>query len=86
MKEKPLGIYYLDYSAETFPKSRRKMIIGTTKSEFLIKLEHKHIPDDYFCWISECRTPGYLFEGRMEGGIKWIIKHMPSNFGEPLND
>lgn len=79
-----LGIYYLDYSSVLFPKSKRRMIIGYTKSDFLKKLEHMHIPDDYFCWISECRTPGYLFDGRMVDCRAWIIKHMPNNFGQPL--
>lgn len=85
MKEGPLGIYYLDYANVTFPRSRRKMILGCTKSEFLIKLEHMHIPNEYYCWIQECTKPQYLFQGTMADGMVWITKHMPDNFGEPLN-
>lgn len=84
MRENPLGIYYLDYSEVRFPRARRKMVLGCTKSEFLIQLEHMNIPNEYFCWISECRTPGYLFEGIMIDGMAWITKYMPDSFGEPL--
>jgi len=80
----PLGIYYLDYAPITFHRSKRKMIIGYTKSDLLIKIEKIIIPDDWFCWLSECRTPGYLIEGTTPIVVEWIIKYMPDNFGEPL--
>ena len=81
---KPLGIYYLDYAPIIFQRSNRKMIIGYTKSDLLIKIEKTIIPDDWFCWLSECRTPGYLIEGTTPIVVGWIIKYMPDNFGEPL--
>ena len=84
MIEKPLGIYYLDYCATTTPKHNRKMIIGYTKSDFLIKIEKTIIPDDWFCWLSECRTPDYLINGKTPVVVEWITKNMPDNFGEPL--
>jgi hypothetical protein len=84
MQEKPLGIYYLDYSDVPYPRSRRKMIIEYTRSGFLIQLEKRLIPDDWYCWLSECNTPGYLVEGRTPQVTDWIIKHMPDKFGDPL--
>ena len=81
-----LGIYYLDYSDKTFPRSARKMIIGYTRSDLLAQIAEKDIPEDYYCWLSECRTRGYLFEGRMEKVTQWIELHMPEKFGEPLRD
>jgi hypothetical protein len=78
-----LGIYYLDYSEVTFPRSRRKMIIGYTRSDLLQKILEKNIPDNYFCWLQECRTPGYLVEGNLETVRAWIDTHMPETFGEP---
>jgi hypothetical protein len=83
MNEKPLGIFYLDYAEVSFPKSRRKMIIDYTRSGFLQQMIEKNIPDNYFCWLSECRTSGYLVEGNTETVRAWIDKHMPEKFGEP---
>lgn len=85
MKPGPLGIYYLDYSDVPFPKSKRKMIIGYTRKDLLDKIEEAKIPNNWLCWFQECRTPGYLVEGDTTKVIAWIEKHMPDNFGEPLN-
>jgi hypothetical protein len=85
MKEGPLGIYYLDYSPVPYPKSTRKFIIGYTKKEFLDKISDAKIPGDWLCWLSECRTPGYLVEGDINKITAWIKKHIPNKFGEPLN-
>jgi len=83
MKEGPLGIFYLDYSDVLFPRSRRKMIIGYTRSDLLQSIIEKNIPDNYYCWLQECRTPGYLIEGTTEQVRTWIDKNMPEKFGEP---
>jgi hypothetical protein len=83
MKAGPLGIYYLDYCDVPFPKSRRKMIMGYTRSNFLQYMAEAKIPDNYYCWLQECRTPGYLIEGTAEIVRDWIDKHMKENFGEP---
>lgn len=80
-----MGIYYLDYSEVIFPRSRRKMIIGYTRSDLLQKLAEKELPDDYFCWLQECRTPGYLVEGDVKKVKAWIDKNMPENFGDPID-
>lgn len=83
MKPGPLGIFYLDYSEIIFPRSRRKLIIGYTKADLLQKMQEKQIPDEYLCWLQECRTPGYLVEGTASIVREWINTHMPENFGEP---
>jgi len=80
-----LGIYYLDYCDRPYPRSARQMIIGYTKNDLLLSIKERNIPDDWFCWFWECRTPGYLIEGNTVKVIAWIEKHMPDNFGEPLN-
>lgn len=85
MKEGPLGIYYLDYCEKSWPKSARKMIFGYTKKQFLKSIKEHNIPNNYFCWLSECRTPGYLVEGNIEKVSKWISKHIPNKYGDPLN-
>lgn len=85
MKPGPLGIYYLDYAEVPFPKSRRKMIFGYTRKQFLESIEEHNIPNNYFCWLSECRTPGYLVEGNIATVAAWVEKHIPDNYGEPLN-
>jgi hypothetical protein len=82
MKQGPLGIFYLDYSDVAFPRSRRKLIIGYTRSDFLQKIQEKNIPDTYLCWLQECRTPGYLVEGNIETVRAWIDKHMSETFGD----
>lgn len=85
MKPGPLGIYYLDYSPVPYPKSARKLIIGYTKKEFLNKIKEANIPDDWFCWLAESRTPGYYVEGNITKVKAWITRHMPDKYGEPLN-
>lgn len=83
MKPGPLGIFYVDYSLFLFPRSNRKLIIGFTRSDLLQKISEREIPDNYFCWLQECRTPGYLAEGNVAKVRAWIDEHMPENFGEP---
>lgn len=83
MSDNPLGIFYLDYSDVAFPISKRKMIIGYTRSDLLQGMIERCIPDNYFCWLQECRTPGYLVEGDTETVRVWIDKYMPEKFGEP---
>jgi len=84
MKPGPLGIYYFDYSKVPFPRSTRKLIIGYTRIDFLKGIKEKNIPNDWLCWFSECRTPGYLVEGNLTKVREWIDIHMPDKFGEPL--
>lgn len=81
-----LGIYYFDYCANVFPKSARKLIIGYTRTDLLERIEQQNIPDEWFCWITECRTPGYLIDGKKQIVIDWINRHMPDEFGEPLRN
>lgn len=83
MKTGPLGIYYLDYAEVPFPRSRRKTIIGYTRSDLLQKIAEAKIPDGFDCWLHECRTVGVLVEGKAERIRDWIDKHMKENFGEP---
>ncbi len=82
MKPGPLGIYYLDYSAVPYPKSARKIIIGYTKDDFLEKIEEANIPEDWMCWLSECRTPGYFVEGNIQKVVEWITLHLTNVYGE----
>ncbi len=82
MKEKPLGIFYLDYSDVSFPKSKRKLIMGYTKLDLLKKIEDTQIPIDYLCWLQECRTPGYLIQGNVTEIKNWINDHLSNNFGQ----
>ena len=79
-----LGIFYLDYAPQIFPRSARKMVIGYSKDDMLSKIEELNIPKDHVCWLSECRTPGYFIQGNIDEVSEWIEKHMPAKFGEPL--
>lgn len=79
-----LGIYYFDYSERVYPKSSRKMIIGYTRSDLIFKIKEKQIPDNWFCWLSECRTPGYLIDGSASKIIDWISIHLPDKIGHPI--
>ena len=79
-----LGIFYLDYAPKIWPRSARKMIIGFSKDDMLSKVAEQDIPTDWFCWLSECRTRGYLVEGNIELVKEWVEKHMPEKFGEPI--
>lgn len=81
-----LGIYYLSYAAQPFPKSNRKLIIGYTKQGLLDKIEATYIPEDWICWFEECRIPKMLAQGNIEEVRAWIINHMPEKFKEPLRD
>jgi hypothetical protein len=60
------------------------MIIGYTKKDLLDSIAEKEIPENWFCWLQECRTPPYLVEGNLTKVKDWIFRHMPDNFGEPL--
>ena len=62
------------------------MIIGYTKTDLLDKVAEVNIPLGWFCWLSECRTPGYLVEGNTERVLEWITLHMPEQYGEPLRN
>ncbi len=84
MKPGPLGIYYLEYAEAVYPRSARKLIIGYTKKDMLDKIKERKIPEDWFCFFCECRTPGMLVDGNIATVKAWITKHMPKNFGEPL--
>jgi len=86
MKQEPLGIYYLDYSDVLYPRSKRKMIIGYTRKDLLNSIKEAKISDTWFCWLQECRTPGYLVDGNVEFVSAWISKHIPDKFGDPLNN
>ena len=86
MKPGPLGIYYFSYSERVWPRSARKMLIGVTKDEILERIAEKEIPEDWFCWLEECRTPGFLVEGKRDIVLEWITNHMPLKFKEPLRD
>jgi len=86
MNERPLGIYYLDYAEKFVQKSQRKMIIGVTKSELLAEIKKKNIQPEWFCWLSECRTAGFLIVGLTPVVVKWIELHIPKKFGEPLRN
>jgi hypothetical protein len=86
MIEKPLGIYYLEYAEKPFPRSARKLIFGYEKKQLLREIKKHNIDEKWFCWLQECRTPGYLVEGDVIKIKVWVSKHMPSKFGEPLRD
>lgn len=79
-----LGIFYLDYAPQIFPRSARKMVIGYSRDDMLSKIEELNISKDWICWLSECRTPGYLVESDIEVVKEWISKHMPLEFGDPI--
>ena len=82
---KPLGIYYLDYAEIFVQRSGRKTdIIGYTRSGLLAEIEKKNLQPNWFCWLSECRTPGFLVVGSTTKVIEWIELHMPEKFGEQL--
>ena len=83
MKPGPLGIFYLEYSEVVYPRTKRKLIIGYTKSDLLQKMDEHQVADNYFCWLQECRTPGHLVKGTGNIVRAWINKHMPERFGEP---
>lgn len=83
MKQSSLGIFYLDYSDKYYPKAQRKTIIGYTRVDLLKKISIIDIPDDYICWLQECRTPGYLIEGNIKQITSWIDTHLSNNFGQP---
>jgi hypothetical protein len=81
-----IGIFYLDY-AETFvSRNMRKMIIGYTKDDLLKRIEGKKIQPNWFCWLSEARTPGFLIAGQASTVTDWIERRMPEKFGEPLRN
>lgn len=86
MKQDHLGIFYLDYADVAFPRSRRKLIIGYTRSDLLQKMQDAQIPNNYFCWLQECRTPGYLVEGNADKIRDWIDIHISEAYGEKWND
>lgn len=79
-----LGIFYIDYAEKVYPRSARKMIIGYTKSDALVKIQERNIPGNWVCWLSECRTPGYLITGDIDTIKQWICDHMPEKFGDPI--
>lgn len=81
-----LGLFYLDYCDKPWPRSARKMIIGFTKDGLLKELSERNIPEGWLFWLSECRTPGYLVEGKIDRVTDWINLHMPEKFGEPLRN
>lgn len=60
------------------------MIICYTREDTFAKVLARDIPADWFFWLSECRTPGYLVTGSKEIVMNWIEIHMPDKFGEPL--
>jgi hypothetical protein len=86
MIEKPLGIYYLDYAERFVQASLRKMVIGTTRSGLLEDMDKRGIQPEWFCWLAECRTPGFLVVGATPKVKAWIELHMPDKFGEPLRN
>jgi hypothetical protein len=81
-----LGIYYLDYCERLWPKRGRQMIICYTRTDVLSKMIEKNIPEEWTCWLSECRTPGYLIVGKTGIVRDWIELHMPEEFGKPLRN
>jgi hypothetical protein len=83
MKEGPLGIFYFDYADVPYPVSKRKMIIGYTRQDLLDKIDDANIPNDWLCWLKECRTPKQLISGNPIQVRDWIDKHLSDKYGEP---
>ena len=78
-----LGIYYFNYSTVIFPKFKRKLIIAYTRSDLLEKIVKAEITDDYYCWLKECETPGFLSEGKLPKVRAWVDTHLPEKYGDP---
>ncbi len=82
---KALGIYYLMYS-DSPNKRFTKCIVAITKQDLFDKIAAKEVPDDYYGYFEECRTPGRLAYGQIHNIKAWAEKHMPDKFGDPLRD
>jgi hypothetical protein len=81
-----IGIFYLDYAEKFVSRNMRKMLIGYTKDDLLKKMEERGIQPDWYCWLSEARTAGFLIAGNASLVTSWIEARMPEKFGEPLRD